>query len=76
MSIVKIIGILLLVAGVVVLVFGIYNLVSYSTSTGGKIANKAARAFGGQTKAVRNSIIYIVVGAASAGVGFFISKRS
>ena len=76
MGLFKIIGIVLLIVGVVALVFGIYNLVSFSTSAGGKIANKTARAFGGQTKAVKNAVIYIVIGAVCAGAGFFLYRKS
>jgi hypothetical protein len=75
MSIVKIIGIVLLVVGVIVLVFGAYNLITYNNSTGGKIANKVAGAFGSRTEAVRNSIIMIAAGVAGACVGFVLSKR-
>jgi len=71
----KIIGILLLLAGVVVLIVGAYNLISFNTSTGGKIANKTAGFFGKQTKTVRNSIIKIGIGAASAVVGFILYKK-
>ena len=76
MSIMRIIGIVLLIAGVAVMVFGIYNLVSFNTSRGGRIANRAARAFGGQTETVRNSVIQIIVGVAAAGVGFVIFRKS
>ena len=75
MSIVKIIGIVLLVVGVVVLVLGAYNLISYNTSTGGKAANKLAGAFGSRTKVVQNSIIQIGIGAACAVVGFILYRK-
>ena len=77
MSLMRIIGLVLLVAGVVVLVFGAYNLISYNSSTGGKIANKVAGFFGSRTKVVQNSIIQIAVGAAAAaaGVGFFLYRK-
>jgi len=71
----KIIGIILLLAGVVVLAVGAYNLISFSTSTGGKIANKTAGFFGKQTETVRNSIIEIGIGAACAIVGFSLYKK-
>ena len=76
MNPIRIIGIVLLIAGVVVMVFGIYNLVSFNTSTGGKISNRLARAFGTQTEAVRNSIIQIAIGVVCAGVGFFLYRKS
>ena len=75
MSIIRIIGIVLLVVGVVVLVFGAYNLISYNTSTGGKIANKVAGFFGSRTRVVQNSIIEIAIGAVCMGVGLFLYRR-
>jgi hypothetical protein len=75
MSILRIIGIVLLVVGVVVLVFGAYNLISYNSSTGGKIANKVAGFFGSRTKVVQNSIFEIAIGAACIGVGFFLFRK-
>jgi len=75
MSILKIVGIVLLVAGAVILVLGLYNLISFSTSGGGKALNRIAGAFGGQTEVVRNSIIQIIIGAAVGAVGFFIYRK-
>jgi drug/metabolite transporter (DMT)-like permease len=75
MSTVKIIGIVLLVIGVIVLVWGAYNLISFSSSTGGKILNKTAGFFGGQTETVRNAIIMMVIGAVAAVAGFLVYKK-
>jgi len=75
MSATKIMGIVLLLAGVVVLAVGAYNLISFNTSTGGKIANKTAGFFGKQTETVRNSIMQIGIGAACAVVGFIVYKK-
>ena len=75
MNIVKIIGIVLLVLGVIALIFGAYNLISYSTSTGGKAANKIAGAFGTRTKVVQNSLIQIAIGAGCAAVGFVLYRK-
>jgi drug/metabolite transporter (DMT)-like permease len=75
LSMMQIIGLVLLVAGAVVLIWGAYNLISFNTSAGGKFANKAAGLFGSQTEAVRNSIIQMVIGAAAGVVGFFIYKK-
>jgi len=72
---IKIIGIILLLAGVVILIVGAYNLISFNTSTGGKLANKTAGLFGKQTEAVRNSIVEIGIGAACTVVGFFLYKK-
>jgi len=75
MSIVKIIGIVLLVAGVIVLIFGAYNLITFNNSTGGKLANSFAGFFGKRTEAVRNAIIMIAAGAGGAVVGFVLYRR-
>jgi ABC-type phosphate transport system auxiliary subunit len=75
MSLVRIIGIVLLIAGVVVLIFGAYNLISYSTSTGGRAANRIAGFFGGRTSVVQNSLIQIGIGAVCAVVGLVLYKK-
>ena len=75
MSTTRIIGIVLLLVGVIVLAVGAYNLISFSTSTGGKILNKAAGFFGKQTETVRNSIIQIGIGAVCAVVGFILYRK-
>jgi len=75
MSIVKVIGLVLLVAGILVLIFGAYNLISFSTSTGGKIAIKAAGFFGSRTETVTNSLIMIGAGVLGAVVGFVLYKK-
>jgi len=71
----KIIGIVLLLAGIVVVVLGAYNLISFNASFFGKFANKTAGLFGKQTETVRNSIIQIVIGAACAAAGFVVYKK-
>ena len=76
MSILKIIGIVLLVVGVLALIFGAYNLISYSASTGGKIANKAAGFLGTRTKVVQNSIIQMAIGIGCSAVGFVLYRKS
>ena len=76
MNVIKIIGIALLVLGSIGLIFGVYNLVSYNSSTGGKLANKAAGFFGTRTKAVQNSIIWIAIGAGAAVVGLVLYKKT
>jgi drug/metabolite transporter (DMT)-like permease len=75
MNVTKIIGIVLLLVGVAVLVVGAYNFISFNSSTGGKIANKAAGFFGKQTKTVTNSFILMGIGAACAVVGFIVYKK-
>ena len=75
MGLLRIIGIVLLIVGVVVLIFGAYNLIDYSTSTGGKAANKISKAFGSRTKTVQNCLIQIGLGAASAAIGFVLFRR-
>jgi uncharacterized membrane protein HdeD (DUF308 family) len=75
MNIVRIIGLVLLVAGVVVLVFGAYSLISYNTSTGGRIANRIAGAFGSRTETVRNYLIMIGSGVVGVVVGFVLYRK-
>jgi hypothetical protein len=82
MSLVKIIGIVLLAAGVVVLAMGIYQFVEFHQSMGGKLAggaNKVIRAFGGSgkiAKGYQQPVILMICGVAGAAVGFFISRKS
>jgi hypothetical protein len=76
MSVLKIIGIVFLVAGAVVLILGVYNLITFNTSTGGRIANRIAGAFGSRTEAVRNSIIQISIGVVCSVVGFVLYRKS
>jgi len=76
MSVLKIIGIVLLVAGAVVLILGVYNLITFNTSTGGRIANRIAGAFGSRTETVRNSIIQISIGVVCSVVGFVLYRKS
>jgi hypothetical protein len=79
---VKIIGILLLAAGVVVLAIGIYQFVEFHQSMGGKLAggaNRAIRALGGSgkiAKGYQQPIILMICGAAGAAAGFFIYRKS
>ncbi len=74
-SVTQIIGLVLLVAGAVILIWGAYNLISFNTSAGGKALNKVAGVFGSKTEAVRNAVIMIIAGAAAAGCGFFVYKK-
>jgi uncharacterized protein YjeT (DUF2065 family) len=71
----RIIGIILLIVGVVVLIWGAYNLISFNTSAGGKFANKTASVFGSQTKQVQNSLIMIGIGAVAGVAGFLVYKK-
>jgi hypothetical protein len=72
----KILSILLLVAGVAVLAFGVIQLVQYNGSLGGKIANKTAGLFGGHSKGIETPVIMIAAGGAAALVGFFLYRKS
>ena len=78
---VKIIGILLLAAGVVVLAFGIYQFVEFHQSIAGKFAkgaNKFINALDGSSriaKGYQQPLILIISGVAAAAAGFFISKK-
>ncbi|MDR1277279.1 MAG: hypothetical protein LBK02_00850 [Treponema sp.] len=77
MSPVKIIGVLLLAAGIVVLAIGIYQFVEFHQSMGGKLvggANRAIRALGGSgkmAKGYQQPVILMICGAVGAAVGFF-----
>jgi hypothetical protein len=79
---VKIIGILLLAAGVVVLAVGVYQFVEFYQSAGGKLAggaNKVIRAFGGSSKIAKGyqqPLILSISGAVAAVAGFFIYRKS
>jgi uncharacterized membrane protein YjjP (DUF1212 family) len=75
MSIIKIIGIVLLVVGAVVLILGAYNLISFNSSTGGKIANKVAGVLGKQTETVKNSIIQISISVICLVAGVVLYKK-
>jgi hypothetical protein len=81
-SLPKIIGILLLVAGIVVLIIGIYQFVEFRQSIGGKLAggaNKFIKAFGGGGKMARGytqPIILMISGAIGAVAGGFITVKS
>jgi uncharacterized membrane protein len=76
LSIVKIVGIVLAVAGLIVLILGVVDLVNFNSSTGGKIANSIAGAFGTRTETVKNCIIQICIGAGCAVVGLFLYRKS
>ena len=75
MSIMRILAIVLLIAGVVLLILGVYNLISFNTSAGGRFANRVAGVFGSRTKPVQNAMIQIVIGAACAAVGFVLYRK-
>jgi hypothetical protein len=76
MSVLRVIGIVLLVIGVVVLVWGAYNLISYNSSTAGKVAAKLTGITGKQPKAVQDSIIKIIIGVGCTGAGFFLFRKA
>jgi hypothetical protein len=82
MSPVKIIGILLLAAGVVILVIGIYQFVEFRQSVGGKLAggaNTVIKALGGSGKVAKGyqqPIILMICGAVGAAAGFFLYRKS
>lgn len=75
MSTLKIAGLVLFVVGLIVLVLGVYDLITFNNSTGGKIANSIAGAFGTRTETVKNSIFQICIGAASFVVGVVLYKK-
>ncbi|MDR1318608.1 MAG: hypothetical protein LBJ90_03210 [Treponema sp.] len=79
---IKIIGILLLAAGLVVLVMGIYQFVEFHQSAAGKIAggaNRAIRALGGSgkmAKGYQQPVILMICGVVGAAAGVFIYRKS
>jgi hypothetical protein len=78
LSIPKIIGIVVLAAGVVVLVIGIYQFVEFRQSVGGKLARGANQLFGSSkvAKGYTQPIILIISGVVAAAAGFFVNKKS
>lgn len=76
MSVLRVVGIVLLVLGVVVLVWGAYNLISWNSSTAGKVANKLTDITGKQPKAVQDSIVQIIIGVVCTGTGFFLFRKT
>lgn len=75
MSLMRIIAIALLIIGAVVLVLGVYDLVTFNSSRGGKIANRVGKKAGSRPEAVRNAIIKIAIGAGCAVGGMIIYKK-
>jgi uncharacterized membrane protein (Fun14 family) len=69
------IGLVLLVVGVIVLGVGIYQLVQFNSSFGGKLSNKAANLFGTHSQGVEQPIIMMICGAAAAAAGFVLYKK-
>ena len=82
MKITKLLGILLLVAGVALLVFGIYQFVEFRQSLGGKVAslgNQLSKAVGGSSKIAggyTQPIILIISGVISGAAGLFFFRKS
>jgi hypothetical protein len=77
MSTAKIIGLLLLIAGVIVLGIGIYKFIDIRQQLGSFAGglNKLSKAVGGKG-IYQQPIIMMVCGAAGAVVGCFIYKKS
>jgi hypothetical protein len=75
---VKIIGMLLLAAGVVVLAIGIYQFVEVRQSLAGRAAGALNRVFGSgrMPKGMLQSIIMMAGGAVGAVAGFFVFTRA
>ena len=73
----KIIGIVLLVVGVAVAIFGIYQFVSFQQSVGGKAASIGRKL--GSSKVAKGyvqPIIMVVAGIAAGAIGFSLFRRS
>ena len=77
MSPMKIIGFILLIAGVVLLAVGIYQFVEFRDSVGGKVASGVNKLLGNSkvAKGYQQPIILMVCGVVSAAAGYFVSKR-
>ena len=75
MSSIKIIGILLLVVGLVVVIFGAYYLIAFNNSAGGKLANWGAGLFGARPDKVNNYILQICIGIVCCVVGFVLYRK-
>lgn len=82
MKITKILSLVLLVGGVVLLVFGIYQFVEFRQSLGGKLAsfgNQLSKSLGGSSSVAKGyvqPIILMVCGVVAGAAGFFLYKRS
>jgi len=81
MKITRILGIVLLTAGVILLILGIYQFVEFRQSLGGKVAslgNQLSRAVGGSSKLASGyvqPIILFVSGIVSGVLGLFLIKK-
>ena len=77
----KIIAILLLIAGAVLLVIGIIQFVEFRQSLGGKLSsfgNQLSKAVGGSSSVAKGyvqPIILIVCGIVAGAAGFFLYKK-
>ena len=78
----KTLGIVLLLAGIVLLIFGVQQFVEFQQSIGGRAAslgNRLSKAFGGSSSVARGYIqpIIMIVGGLVAGcAGFFMFKKN
>jgi len=78
----KIVALLLIVAGVALLIFGIYQFVEFRQSLGGKVAslgNQISKGLGGSSKVANGYIqpILLMIGGVIAGaVGFVLYRKS
>jgi hypothetical protein len=78
---IKIIGLVILAAGVIVLIIGIYQFVEFRNSIGGgaaKLGNSISKAFGGSTKLAKGyqqPLILIISGVVAAALGGFITVK-
>jgi len=78
----KILALVLIVGGLALLIFGIYQFVGFQQSFGGKAAslgNQLSRAVGGSSRVAKGyvqPILLIISGIVAGGVGFFLFKRN
>lgn len=78
----KLLSLILIAAGAILIIIGIYQFVEFRQSLGGKLSsmgNKVGKALGGSTSIASGyvqPIILMVSGAAAACAGFFFSKKN
>ena len=78
----RILALILIIGGIIVLIFGIYQFVQFQQSLGGRVAslgNQLSRALGGSSRVAKGytqPIILIACGAAAGAAGLFLLKRS
>jgi hypothetical protein len=82
MNITKILALILIVGGILVLIFGIYQFVEFQQSLAGKAAsfgNQISKALGGSSRVAKGynqPIMLMVSGVVAGAIGYFLLRRS